>query len=351
MSNVQQQATPSAVFEDIDEAADAILDRWSDGENLSEDEELEATDEAPDETEEAPDDIDEDDNDQEDEGSDEDPDADTEDDDGDETTEDDGDLDEVELSDESLIEITVDGDTKQASLKDLKRLYGQEQSLTRKSQEVASKRKEADDALARTDFSYQKLLERAEARNKPYAELDMLVASRSMSVEDFAALRREAKEAETDLNFLKEESNSFYQENQKQLQSQQQLAAQECIKTLQESVPNWGNELYNDIREYAVSVGLPKEQVDQYVDPNVIMLLNKARMYDQTKATASTKKAKAMKVKTSKGKVLRSKKAPPSQTDSSTRKREQTAKRIRNNPSATGDLDDIADALMSRWEE
>ena len=350
MSNVQN-ATPSAAYEDIDDAADAILDRWSDGEDLSEDEELEATDEAPDETEEATDDIDEDDDDQEDEGSDEDPDEDTVDDDEDETTEDDGDLDEVELSDDSLVEITVDGDTKQASLKDLKRLYGQEASLTRKSQEVASRRKEADDALARTDFSYRKLFERAEARNKPYQELDMLVASRSMSVEDFAALRREAKEAETDLKFLQEESNSFYQETQKQFQAQQQQAAQECIKTLQENVPGWDNEMYNNIREYAVSVGLPKEAVDQYVDPNVIMLLNKARMYDQTKATASTKKAKAMKVKTSKGKVLRSKKAPPSTVDANTRKREQTAKRVRDNRSRVGDLDDIADALMSRWEE
>jgi hypothetical protein len=74
-------------------------------------------------------------------------------------------------------------------------------------------------------------------------------------------------------------------------------------------------------------------------------------MYDQTKATASTKKAKAMKVKTSKGKVLRSKKAPPSTVDANTRKREQTAKRVRDNRSRVGDLDDIADALMSRWEE
>ena len=61
MSNVQEQATPSTVYEDVSDAADAILDRWSDGENLSEDEELEATDEATDETEGAPDDIDEDD--------------------------------------------------------------------------------------------------------------------------------------------------------------------------------------------------------------------------------------------------------------------------------------------------
>lgn len=60
--------------------------------------------------------------------------------------------------------------------------------------------------------------------------------------------------------------------------------------------------MYNDIRQYAITNGLPEEAVNQYVDPNVIMLLNKARMFDQTTKVATVKKAKAAK------KVLRTKK-------------------------------------------
>ena len=46
MSNVQKEATQPRAFEDLMDASDAILERWSDGENLSEEsEELEATDE------------------------------------------------------------------------------------------------------------------------------------------------------------------------------------------------------------------------------------------------------------------------------------------------------------------
>ena len=52
----------------------------------------------------------------------------------------------------------------QVSLKSLKRLHGQEASLTRKSQEVAARRKEAEEALSKADISYRKLLERAESR-------------------------------------------------------------------------------------------------------------------------------------------------------------------------------------------
>ena len=180
----------------------------------------------------------------------------------------------------------------------------------------------------------------------------MLVASRQMSTEDFAALRREAQEAEKDLKFLREEADAFYKDAQAQQQKQVQEAAQNCVKVLSEQLPDWGDELYNNIRSYAVSQGLPQEQVDQYVDPTVIMILNKARLYDQTKATAETKKAKAKVIKTKEGtrKVLKTKKAPKSDADIRVQRQRDAQKRLRSNASRAGDLEDIADALMSRWE-
>lgn len=351
MNNVPNDATQPAVYDDIDSAAEAILGRWSDGENLSDDEELEATDEPLEETEEDTSDIEEAELEEfDEEETDEDPEEEEE----PEEAEEDEDQDEDEeltLDDDTLVEIAVDGETKQASLKDLKRLYGQEASLTRKSQEVAAKRKEADEALQKTDLAYRKMLERAEARFKPYSEVDMLVASRQMSSEDFAALRREAREAEQDLKFLQEEANSFYQSAQQQMEQQRQQAAQEAVKVLSEQVPDWGNDLYNDIRSYAVSQGLPQEQVDQYVDPAVIMILNKARLYDQSKATAEVKKAKVAKVKAKSGKkVLRSKKAPQTDQDIKVQRQRKAQERLRGNPSRSGDLDDIAEVLLSRWE-
>jgi hypothetical protein len=355
MNNVQAEATQSRGLDDMFDASEAILDRWSDGENLSEEnEELEATDDSlVDETdEEMSDTLDDDEDLEEVEGTEEDPESDDlEDADQTETDEEDDET-EVELSDDTLVEIQVDGKAKQASLKDLKRLYGQEASLTRKSQETAAKRKEAEDALAKADISYRKLLERAEARMKPYAEVDMLVASRQMSTEDFAALRREAQEAEKDFKFLREEADAFYKDAQVQQQKQVQEAAQNCVKVLSEQLPDWGDELYNNIRSYAVSQGLPQEQVDQYVDPQVIMILNKARLFDQTKATAETKKAKAKVIKTKEGtrRVLKSKKAPKSDVDLKVQRQKDAQKRLRSNSSRAGDLEDIADALMSRWE-
>ena len=353
MSNVQnREATQPTAYDDLSDAADAILDRWADGEDLSaNNEELEATDEpSNEETEEDTSDTqdDEEQDYEEVEETDEDPDNDdTEDQDEPETEEEDDET-EVLLSDDTMVEISVDGEVKQASLKDLKRLHGQEASLTRKSQEVAAKRKEAEDALGKAHISYQKLLERAEARMKPYAEVDMLVASRQMSTEDFAAFRRESQEAEKDLKFLQEEASAFYKDAQAQQQKQVQEAATECIKVLRNDLPDWGDELYNDIRNYAVSQGLPQEQVDQYVDPQVIKILNKARLYDQTKATAETKKAKAKVIKTkqSKGRVLKAKKSPSTRSDDQRAKQQKARERLR----SSTDLDDVTEALMARWE-
>ena len=197
----------------LDDAAEAILGNWEDPETVSK-EEQEATDETTSETsveesvetEDETEDLEyeEDDEDPEEEDESEDTEDDQE-----EAEEQDDDSEEAEVvafDDDTLVEISVDGESKQASIKDLKRLYGQEASLTRKSQETASQRKMADEQLQKADASLQAMISRAQERFKPYSEVDMLVASKNMSAEDFTQLRAEAKQAEDDLKFLTEEA-------------------------------------------------------------------------------------------------------------------------------------------------
>jgi hypothetical protein len=349
MNNEQNvNSEPQAL--DVDDAADAILGRWDDGETLSEVEVEDATSEDLAETEVDEDEIDDEEDDQDDLEL-EDPDEDeTEDEDVDDDTDEDDEEDDEPLaaSDDQIVDIAVNGESKKVSVKDLKRLYGQEASLTKKSQDLATQRKQSEEQLAQTQMSYQKLLERAEARYKPYADIDMLVASREMDAETFSQLRQDAKQAEDDLKFLQEESGQLVSQAQQQHQQATREAAADCVKVLQEQLPDWGNELYSDIRDYAVKSGLPKDQVDQYTDPQVIMLINKARLYDQSKQSANSKKAKAKLKKSKSGKkVLSSKKSPP------TKKSIQKANQQKQMDMLSGakDLDDIADALMSRWED
>jgi len=338
--NVQDAFDSGTTALDVDGAADAILDNWKDAEEdqPSIEGNLEATDESTEETEvEESDEIEEDGETEEQDESEEDPVQ-------EESEETEEEVEEVNLSDDTIVELTVDGETKQASLKELKRLYGQEASLTRKSQETANQRKDATEALQRADASLQAMLTRAQDRYKPYEEVDMLVASRQMNPDDFAALRAEAKAAESDLKFLQEEANGFYGELQQKQAVQQQESAKHCIEVLKEQLPEWNTDLYNDIRQHAINSGLPAEAVNTYTDPNVIMLLHKAMMFDKSKQVAKTKKAKAP------TKILRSKKAPPSKTDIKVSKQKAARDRLVSNPPKGNDLDSIADYLVSNWD-
>ena len=342
IDNVQSEFSGS-----VDDTAEAILASWEDADEdqLSEKSELEATDESTSEQE--TDDVDESDETELDEETEEDE-SETEEDPQEEDSETkeeaEEETEEVSLSDDTLVELLVDGETKQASLKDLKRLYGQEASLTRKSQETANQKKEANEAMQRADASLQAMLKRAQDRYKPYQEVDMLLASRQMEAEDFAALRQEAQAAESDLKFLTEEANSYYGEIQQKQLVQQQVQAKECIEVLKRDVPDWSTDLYNEIRSHAISNGLPEDSVNNYTDPSVIKILHKAMMFDQGKKVAKAKKAKAP------TKVLRSKKAPPTKTDIKISKKNEMQNRLRANQSGVTDLDDIADALMANWD-
>ena len=337
MDNVQQsQEQEKPIYSDLASASDALLKRWEDASEPSEQATEEATATADEETEELEqeqeiqEEVELDDDDEE-----IDPDElqDTEEEEAKEEVE--------ELSDDTLVELIIDGESKQASIKDLKRLYGQEASLTRKSQEVAAQRKQAEDNIGKTSAILQRLVEQAEQRYKPYSEVDMLLASKSMEDADFAQLRKEAQEAADNLKFVKEEADAFYKDIQTQQQQQLQEAASNAVKVLQEQIPDWNNQLYDDIRAYAVGQGLAQAEVDNYVDPVVISILNKARLYDQAKQVTTTKKKRVAK------KVLKSKKAPANDAQIKAKRMRDAKARLQERGN---DIDDIADILLQRWE-
>jgi hypothetical protein len=340
MDNVQtsQEQQPQAL--DVDEAADALLKRWEDADDQPSDQ---ATEEATAQDNNETKDVQE----QEDEAieevelDDEDEEIDPEE---EEETEDQEEDEEetVEVDDDTLIEISVEGETKQASIKDLKRLYGQEASLTRKSQEVAAQRKEAEDNIGKTDAILQRMVQKAEERYQPYSEVDMILASKNLDDADFTQLRKEAQDAHNDLKFIKEEANSFYDGLKQQQQAAMQDAAKEAVKVLEQDVPDWNNQLYDDIRSYAIGLGLPEEQVNNYVDPVVIKVLNKARLYDQAKQVTTTKKKRVAK------KVLKSNKSPANNAQLKAKRIQDAEAKLAQ--SAGSDIDDIAEVLLKRWE-
>ncbi len=243
--------------------------------------------------------------------------------------------------DEAVVRIKVGDEELQASIKDLKRLYGQEAALTKKSQEVAQKRKEVEDQGAKHLVGLQRLYEKAVERYKPYADIDMLVASKSLTNEEFAALRNEAGRAYEDVRFLQTELDGFVQSLEGQRQQMIREQAKVAIQTLQDpeqGIPNWSQETYDNIREYAVRNGMPKEIVNNIVDPVIIKALWKAMTYDNGKSVATVKKTKAPK------KVLKSKASAETQRFANT-----DGKKAMQKLRSSGSRDDAANAFLSRW--
>jgi hypothetical protein len=243
------------------------------------------------------------------------------------------------LDDEDEVEIKVNDEVKKVSVKELKRLWGQEAALTRKSQEVAAKRKEVEQTEAKYAASLQKLYEKAASRWEPYSKIDMLVASKQLDAEQFTALRQEAQAAFEEFRFISEEADQFVKQTEVARQEQMKVAAQEAVKVLKEAIPNWNSQLYDNIREYAISNGMPPEVVNNLVDPVAIQLIHKARLFDESKKIATQKKVNTPK------KVVKTTNASSAKDF----KPNDKAKLVQQ--ARMGDTDDVANLFLSRWQE
>lgn len=332
-------------FDSPEDAADTILKGWEDEDNesssstteekpedLSTRQQEESEGEAEEDQDEEESDIDPE------EGGSEDTDEDTE---QESEKEEADEADPKKLEDDAVVEIKVDDETLKVSVKDLKRLYGQEAALTKKSQQVAAKRKELDQEGIKTAAILDKMYNKAAERWKPYAEIDMLVASKQLDTESFTALRAEAQAAYEDFRFISEEANAFVQDTQAQQQAKLKEAAAEAVTVLKEAIPNWSTALYDSIREYAVKTGMQPEVVNNLVDPVAIQLIHKARLYDEAKKIATKKKVNAPK------KVIKSTSLSDPKDMNNSKKQELAANRLR----SSGEVEDAADLFLNRWTD
>jgi hypothetical protein len=241
--------------------------------------------------------------------------------------------------DDMITKVKVGDDELEVSVKDLKRLHGQEKSLTIKSQEVAAQRKALEDKSLQYEASLQRLMEKAQERYKPYAEVDMLVAAKTMSDDDFMQLRRESQMAKEDLDFFTQEASKYAQNVKNEYQKRLQEEASKTIKILQERVPDWSQNLYNDVRSYAINQGLTAEVVDTIVEPTAIEMMIKAMRYDQGKKVATQKR-----VVRKQKRVLKSGTSNPT---TAKKRQSEAMERLHR----TGSTDDATNAFLSKWQK
>jgi hypothetical protein len=221
----------------------------------------------------------------------------------------------VVVKDDYKVKIKVGDEEKEFTIGSLKRLAGQEASLTQKSQEVATKRKQLDTQAATQVAVLDRMLAAAKKRFEPYQNINLLAASKdpNISQEELVALQQAYNSSYDDVRFLTQELGVFQQELQKQRKTELSEQAAETVKVLSDpdkGIPGFSQKLYGEMQDYAIKQGVPEDAWNEITDHISLRILHKAMLYDRgaqkVKQESDPKTATSKKVSKAPKKIVKS---------------------------------------------
>jgi hypothetical protein len=247
----------------------------------------------------------------------------------------------------TYVKVKVGDEEHEVAVKDLKRLFGQEASLTKKSQEVAAKTKVAEENSAKALATLDIMVKRAQEASKPYRDLNWagLMKDPNVSAEMLSALQADAKAAMDNETFLTSQLDGLMKHVREQQATTHREAATAAIKSLTtEGSPNyikgWNNDLYNNIREFAVTQGMDGGIVNALTDPSAFKLLHMAMQFHKgSKKVVTTEKVNKSPKKIVKSSTSAS--APDTKATQLIKRKEATAKQKK----AGGNMASTVDAF------
>lgn len=200
--------------------------------------------------------------------------------------------------DDTYVKIKEGDKEHEVKVSDLKRLWGQEASLTRKSQEVAELKRVADEGQAKNIAAYDILLKKATERADSYRNLPwtQLMKDPNVPADQLAVLQGEAQKALEEESFLKNEITGFMQKVADEQLKVRQTSARDCIIALtnpesKHHIKGWTPAMYNDIRSFATNeMGLHADMVNGLTDPGAFKVLHMALQFSRGKSKVITKK-------------------------------------------------------------
>jgi hypothetical protein len=238
--------------------------------------------------------------------------------------------------------VKVDGEEFEVTLDELRDGYQRQSDYTRKSQSLAEQRK-----------AYEANLQAVQNERNQYAQvLEQMSENQNYQLQQFEDInwkelkdddpmeymekRLEYQEAKDRISQLNNERARVHQQNQAEITQVLTEKVQKEAELLSAALPEYADpssNLKTDIRNYALSLGFPENEIDSISDHRVVLVLHKAMMQDN--AAKGVKKVKVA------PKVVKS--GTP-QTKSQKVKRVVQAKRER--LSKTGNQRDAADVFL-----
>lgn len=251
-------------------------------------------------------------------------------------------------NDDVFFKVKVGEEELEVSAKDLKRLYGQEAALTRRSQEVADQRKAVETEQQRYVTAIDTLVKQATAKAEEYRNINWIALAKVPGVTDeqIAQLQDDAKKAFDNEKFLKSELDGVVQEASKKVQADVVARAQATVKTLGDQasplyIDGWNQQTYKDIVGFIKNtMGVPAELADNLVDAPLIKIAHMAMMFSKgaSKVVVTKKTDKTPK------KIVKTSNAPASRPAPKPEAVKKAAEKL----SRTGSVDDAAELFLAR---
>lgn len=241
--------------------------------------------------------------------------------------------DEPDVITEGVIEI----DGEQISVEEIKLGYMRQSDYTKKTQAVAEQRKAAEEQTQSYESTLSALLTAAGADLSRFEGVNWEQAAVD-NPEQYKQAKAMHDQTLQTYNFIKSQAEEHMQRSEAQQQAAMKERAKDSLTVLKSTIPNWSNDVYYSVGEYAKSsLGVTQEEFNSITDHRSITAMYKAMQFDQAKT--ETKK----KVKSSPKKTLSGKKADPKDLG-----KQEKYRKSRERLKKSGSMDDAVQALLNR---
>lgn len=255
----------------------------------------------------------------------------------------------VDESGNLMLKTKVDGQEGKATLKDLITSYQLRSHLDNETRAAAEQRKALQAQAAEMEQAVQQRIQHFEdlanlaqmELNRQFQNVDWQTL-RQTDPAEYAALVQDYQARQAQINNALQSVQAERQQTGAAQQARLQQVLQEEAKVLPALIPEWADaevaqKERAEIREYALSVGIPKAEVDSVSRASHVALLRKAMLYDRLQAA---KPGVEKRVTTAPRLVRPGQSVPRNGT-------EQTLKTIKANIRKTGGKDGIVEYLLA----
>lgn len=234
---------------------------------------------------------------------------------------------------EGLVEI----DGEEVDIQELKQGHLRQQDYTRKTQQVAEDRKAAEQQRQEYESQLNALSVASGTNLSRYTHMSETDWQQMalQKPEEFKRHRADYDKAIGYQQFLNNQVAENNAKNEQQRDGERKAQAADALQTLKATIPNWSNDLYSEIGEYAKTQGVDADEFADIIDHRLITVLHKASQFDKAKKVTKKKIASSPKKTLTGGKAT---------TKPANQKTKKAMKRL----SQSGSMDDALDALMNR---